>query len=204
MILTHGANSLARGGGDFVEIGGRMYPVVKIGNQLWMAENLDWKFSGCVIGASGTSSSEPRGNYYNNDEVTYGINGNRYGLLYNQMAVNQINNLLTDGWHVPTRTDYSTLSVAIGGESTAGTKLKSTSGWTSGNGTDDYGMCIVPAGDYDGTFSSLGTGCSIWTADSKSDSLGYNVYFTSDSSEMRVGEPNKKHQMSLRLVKDAT
>ena len=186
-----------------VEIGGRSYPVVRIGNQLWLAENLDWKFSGCVIGASGTSESEPRGNYYNNDEVTYGINGNKYGLLYNQIAVNQINNLLTDGWHVPTRTDYSTLADTIGGTSTAGTKLKSISGWTSGNGTDDYGMCIVPCGDYAGTFANLGTGCSIWTEDSKSSSIGYNVYFTGDSSEMRAGEPSRYHQMSLRLVKDA-
>lgn len=53
MILTqHGINSIPLGGGDEpteVEIGGKTYPVVKIGNQYWMAENLDYQFDGCAI-----------------------------------------------------------------------------------------------------------------------------------------------------------
>jgi hypothetical protein len=40
-----------------VKIGGRKYPVVKIGNQLWMAENLDWKFNGCDIAPAGSPST---------------------------------------------------------------------------------------------------------------------------------------------------
>ena len=66
-----------------VNIGGRDYPYVQIGNQLWLAENLDWKFDGCTIGTNSLSTIEMLGNYYNNDENTYGVNGNKYGLLYN-------------------------------------------------------------------------------------------------------------------------
>jgi uncharacterized protein (TIGR02145 family) len=99
MILTHGANSLAKGGGDFVEIGGRRYPVVKIGNQLWMAENLDYAWSGLTIG--GSIGSDPRANYYDNDETTYGWSGYKCGLLYNWAAVAELADLLPDGWHIP-------------------------------------------------------------------------------------------------------
>lgn len=209
MILTHGANSISRYP-IYVEgptIGGRKYKAVKIGSQIWLAENLDYKFSGCVVGASGTSSSEPRGNYYDNDETTYGLNGNRYGLLYNQVAAKYLNNnssLLPSGWRVPSVSDYNILASAVGDVSIVGTKLKSKIGWVDGAGTDYYGFDAVPSGDYAGSFNSLGTGCSVWTADATDSSHGKNVYFMDSSSAMGVGEPRTLHQMAIRLVKSIT
>jgi hypothetical protein len=70
-------------------IGGRLYRTVVIGGREWLAENLDFKWDGLVIGGD-ASYNEPRANYYNNDEATYGVNGNRYGLLYNSPAVNYL------------------------------------------------------------------------------------------------------------------
>ena len=87
-------------------IGGKDYNCVKMPDgKVWMAENLDFKFSGVDIGPSDSPSS-PSAWYYNNDEATYGIDGTRKcGLLYNWHAVKHLNDhrsTLCPGWHVPT------------------------------------------------------------------------------------------------------
>jgi uncharacterized protein (TIGR02145 family) len=210
MILTHGANSLARGGGDFVEIGGRRYPVVKIGNQLWMAENLDYKFdvNGNQIPIGGTSDTNPRAWYYNNDEATYGIDGTRKcGLLYNWYACKFLNDNrseLIPGWHVPTDGEWTALANAVGGPSTAGTKLKAANvSWaTSWGGTDDYGFGVLPAGYYAGSFYSVGSYADFWTI-TESDSGAYRRYFGTGATMDRT-TGSKSSGFSVRLVKDAT
>ena len=67
-ILSIKSAVLKRAGDtNTVTIGGRAYPTVKIGNQIWMAENLDWKFevNGIQIPIGGGSVN------------TYGWNGQR-------------------------------------------------------------------------------------------------------------------------------
>ena len=63
-----------------VEIGGRTYKTTKIGNQTWLAENLDLKIEGFTPGVWDTT--KPSFMYQNNDENTYGWNGLKCGLLY--------------------------------------------------------------------------------------------------------------------------
>lgn len=136
MILTHGSNSISRGGfPTSVDIGGKTYQVVKIGNQLWTSENLDYVWSGLHYPAS---SYETYGAavYYNQNET-------EYGLLYNNLATTVPN--LPDGWRVPSENDINTLITTIGGIN-AVAKLKSTSDWLNGNGTDDYGFNLKPSG----------------------------------------------------------
>lgn len=104
-------------------IGGRVYRTVTINGVTWLAENLDYKFSGCGIGGSGTPST-PNAWYYNNDEATYGIDGVRKcGLLYNWHAVKLLNDSRSDlipGWHVPTKDEWTALATAVGGTRVAG------------------------------------------------------------------------------------
>ena len=50
------------------------------------------------------------------------------------------------GWHVPTKEDWETLIDFVGGKSVMGMKLKSSSGWKKGNGTDDFGFSALPGG----------------------------------------------------------
>lgn len=206
MILTHGANSLEMGSGDSLKIGGRKYPVVKIGNQLWMAENLDWKFNGCIIGASGNSDSESRASYYNDDESTYGWNGNKYGLLYNYVAAKYLNEsgLLPTEWRVPTYSDFENLAIAVGGTSTAGTRLKSTTGWSGGNGDGSTEFNATPAGSkYNGIFQDVGLFGVLWTITESGKSRAYDVYFTNNTTSMRFYDPERYQQYNIRLVKDA-
>lgn len=186
-------------------IGGREYNTVVIGGKEWMAENLDFKFSGLAVG-QGSSSSEPRANYYNNNESTYGENGNKYGLLYNWIAVKYIEDHkseLIPGWHVPTASEWDALATAVGGSSVAGTKLKSTTGWSSGNGDGSYGFAAFPAGrQYSGSFSYLGSSAFFWTATESSSSYAYNRRFTTGAS-LDSDNSSKSYGCSVRLVKDS-
>lgn len=191
---------------DSVKIGDRWYHYVQIGNQLWIDENLDFKFTGCVIG-QGSSSSEPRANYYNNDEATYGVNGNKYGLLYNWIAAKYLEDnkstLLPEGWHVPSNTEWGALATAVGGSGTAGTELKSTTGWSMGNGDDSYGFAAFPAGFYNSGFGGLDSFATFWTTTEYSSSNAYYNYFGSGESMYSSGN-NKSIGYSVRLVKDVS
>ena len=192
-------------------IGGRVYRTVTINGVTWLAENLDYKFSGCGVGGSGTPST-PNAWYYNNDEATYGIDGVRKcGLLYNWYAVKLLNNNrseLIPGWHVATNDEWSALATAVGGTSIAGTRLKALDGaadgsWpTNWNGTDDFGFGILPAGYYDGSFYDVGSYVYFWTSTEYSSSNAYRWYFDTGSS-MSSSYNYKYFGRSVRLVADS-
>ena len=187
-------------------IGGRVYRTVTIGGVTWLAENLDYKFSGCGIGVSGTPST-PNAWYYNNDEATYGIDGVRKcGLLYNWYAVKLLNDNRSDlipGWHVPTKDEWTALATAVGGTSVAGTRLKAANiDWaTSWGGTDDYGFEALPAGRYSGSFGYLGNRAYFYTSFQYSSGSAYYVDLTSNSLDIYT--ESLKYGMSVRLVKDS-
>lgn len=192
-------------------IGGRVYRTVTINGVTWLAENLDYKFSGCGIGGSGTPNT-PNAWYYNNDEATYGIDGTRKcGLLYNWYAVKLLNDNRSDlipGWHVPTKDEWSALANAVGGTGVAGTRLKAIDGAANGswpaswNGTDDYGFGILPAGYRSSSFDSLDSESHFWTSTEASSSNAYFWFVTRDSS-LYSSNYEKRYSRSVRLVKDS-
>ena len=202
-----------------VEIGGRWYPYVQIGNYLWITENLDWKWTGLVIGTNTYPASQAAW-YYNNNETDYGIDGTyKCGLLYNGYASQYLNNnkdsMLPTGWHVPTIYEWNTLVTEVGGTSSAGRKLKAldntiTSSWPSNwNGTDEYDFAVLPGGVFsDNIFNYLNSNGCFWssTLSTYADKL-LNVQFdTSNDVSMSTnttGGVSMKRGYSLRLVKDA-
>ena len=71
--------------------------------------------------------------------------------------MNDCRNIALAGWHVPIDEEWEELAQYISDQNggygksgdgwwDVGTHLKSTSGWTIGNGTDDYGFAGLPAG----------------------------------------------------------
>ena len=193
-----------------VEIGGRWYPYVQIGNQLWLVENLDYKWSDLIVGSSDTSTSEQRANYFNDDSSTYGVNGNKYGLLYNWVAVKYLNDnrgtLLPSGWHVPSRDESDTLISFVGGSSIAGLKLKSATGWNSEyKGTNDYGFTAYPAGYRHrlGDYIHLGDETRFWNSTATSYPEYQFFYLVNSDQSFNSGE-SINYQFSIRLVKTIT
>ena len=182
----------------FAVIGGRKYPIVKIGNMLWTIENLDWKFDGCVIGASGVSSYEPRGNYYGNNEVLYGWQGYKCGLLYNYKSVEALNNLLPDGWHIPSLTEWNALAAATLNISMAAYLLSNgdidwAPSWT---GENLFNFNIKPSGQMfgsNGAFYGIGFNVEFWT------NSRYDYY--RNGNKFSSGYIATPSQYSIRLVK---
>ena len=110
MILASG-NILA---GDFKD-GTYIKPFTckqaKIGNQVWMAENLnvDHFRNGDEIPEARTIGEWQSGNpawcYYNNDPA----NASKYGKLYNPSALNDSRGLAPEGWHIPSHKEFNLL-----------------------------------------------------------------------------------------------
>lgn len=168
--------------------GGQTYNTVEIGDQCWMAENLNYE----------TGSSW----CYNNDTANCAI----YGRLYDYQTA-----LIAcpPGWHLPTDQEWKTLEGIVDSQygvghsvwnaidwrgSDVGKKLKATTGWNyGGNGTDDYGFGALPGG-YAITHG-LGTSGYWWTSNAYT-YRGLGSY--SDQSNRRSHE----NAFSVRCLKD--
>lgn len=184
-----------------VTIGDKTYrTVVMPDGKEWMAENLDFLPDDGSIAKnpSGTPSTAAAW-YYNRDEATYGWEGKKYGLLYNWYAAKA---LTIAGWHLPTTAEWDALATACGGSGSCGTKLKSTTDWTSGNGTDNWGFTAFPAGLYNGSFYRLGSSSNFWTSTEYSSSSAYSRDLESASS-LYSAHFDKTSGFSIRLVKDS-
>lgn len=166
---------------------GNRYKIIKIGNQIWMSENLKTtKFQDGTPLDNNIQLDDATWAAANGSTTKYWALVNRslgntatYGLVYNQFAVTGStvggaanNNLCPSGYHVPTNAEFETLNTYLGGLSpgNAGTQMKSTTLWSSGNGTNSSGFNGLPpgtrvAGGSWGDFSLYGY---FWTTSSGS------------------------------------
>jgi uncharacterized protein (TIGR02145 family) len=146
---------------------GQTYKTVKIGNQWWMAQNLNYEASyGSYCYNLNTSNCTKYGRLYtwtSAMDTHLIVDGNRYGIC-------------PKGWHLPTQTEWNTLITAVGGESTAGMVLKSTSGWTGcENGTDAFGFSALPAGYRADVYRNEGDNAVFWSSTVYEDLPVYDV-----------------------------
>jgi uncharacterized protein (TIGR02145 family) len=196
--------------GKVSDVDGNTYSTVKIGAQWWATENLKTtKFNDgasipSVKDAAAWFSYTPRYCWYNNDSTKYKVT---YGALYNWYTVNT-GKLCPIGWHVPTDAEWTTLTTYLGGDTVAGGKLKSTTGWlNNGNGTDDYGFKAYAGGMCwdDGTFHYFGSQGLWWssTKSSSTDGAWGRGIVVSDKSIYKEDGPNCMGEgFSIRCVKD--
>jgi uncharacterized protein (TIGR02145 family) len=158
------------------------YRIVKIGSQIWMAENLNYNIKG-----SKCCNKE-------------------YGRLYDWKAAKMA---IPPGWRLPTDDDWKTLANSAGGIDEAGNKLKAKHSWTNGNGTDDYKFSALPGGDCspDGNFGGAGNFGSWWTdTECKDDTtLAFNWHLNSEGfkykTQVHDGYYHKSQLFSVRCIK---
>jgi uncharacterized protein (TIGR02145 family)/uncharacterized repeat protein (TIGR02543 family) len=145
---------------------GKEYKKVTIGNQTWMAENLNYDdhiMTSDVCYNKDTSNCAKYGRLY--DWAT--AMGGRSSSSSNPSGVQGV---CPAGWHLPSDAEWTELTEYVGGASKAGTKLKSSTGWTSSSsvpvGTNEYGFSALPGGygSSGGSFDYAGNYGFWWSA----------------------------------------
>lgn len=180
-----------------------VYKFVKIGQQVWMAENL--RVIEAVHEPTDWSDTEPR--YY-----SYGYNGTnltaarsnhyflQHGALYNWKAATIS---CHEGWHLPTDAEWTQLTNYLGANEAY--KMKSDFGWDNGgNGDNSSGFNALAAGmRWDNNqFLGAGEATAFWTA---KDNQGITVWrMLVDNSNSITGDNNLYwgYGFSVRCIKD--
>jgi len=192
--------------GEFTDLrDAAVYKWVKIGDQIWMAENLRFEMGLHVTddaawGALGDNNTDAAWCWYENDYN----NRLKYGALYTYAAAMKA---CPGGWHLPTEEDWSKLEQFLEDDQqgSKGTVLKSTEGWIDGNGTDNYGFKALPGGyryDVNGTFLGAGGTGQWWSATEGYSESAYVHFLIHDYSAIFSDDYSKSFGHSVRCVKD--
>jgi uncharacterized protein (TIGR02145 family) len=142
--------------------------------------------------------------YYQNDSS----NGTKYGKLYNWYAVNDKRGLAPAGWHIASDDEWQLLIDGLGGDETACTKIKSTTGWNNnGNGNNSAGFNGLAAGarNYDGSFAEIGNAAFWWTFWITKARLPFSPTFrfiTYDDNAVGRDNSNQGNGYTVRCIKE--
>jgi len=184
------------GGQTNIEYGGQTYEIVEIGNQCWMAENLNY-YTGNAFWYNGNST-----------------NGEIYGSLYTWETALTV---CPDGWHLPSDNDWKTIEMYLGmSQSEAddtgyrgadeGKKMKSSSRWDfNGNGTNSSGFNALPGGVFfntGGQYYNLGGFGTWWTSNEESSSTVWIRELGAFQEKVFRSPKSKGFACSVRCVKD--
>jgi uncharacterized protein (TIGR02145 family) len=171
---------------------GKKYKSVKIGDQTWMSQNLDYGGEDGDIGVC--QGNDPK-------------NCQKYGRLYKWEDAMVA---CPDGWHLPEYDEWQTLANSAGG-GIAGQKLKAKSGWEKWDcewtevddrgraakrskcNSDNYGFSALPS-------SSDGQSGFWWTA-SENYSGATAIVMLYNSEDMRRNSYGKSQTLSVRCLK---
>lgn len=173
---------------------GQTYRTTKIGDQVWMAENMKYK----PKGAHETTAC------YDDKES----NCEKYGILYGLEAA-----LVScpEGFHIPSEDEWKVLANFMGGDSIAGPKLRAIGGWNTTefpstlNDKDEYGFSAMPAGVH--YFGGFGSVTYFWTdhvAYREDVLLGaYNIAISAGDPMEFGGTALTSTKISLRCLQDS-
>ncbi len=176
---------------------GRVYKTVKIGNQWWMAENLNFgiqilSFSGGTNQDGEMTDNRISEKYcYENNDVYCGT----YGGLYQWAeAVNYVNaaspqGLCPDGWHVPSEDEFLELLEYY--PSCLDLRFDGTSGFNA----------YLAGNKFHLYFDNLNVLGLFWSSSASQLSGRYLLINRSDSPA-RINSDEKKYGLSIRCVAD--
>lgn len=218
------------------DVDGNAYKAVKIGTQVWMAENLKTtKYNdGTAIPnltdnsawGSATSGAWCDYNLTSSNSVTYGKLYNWYAVDNNastKAVSNGGKNICPAGWHVPSDSDWTTLTDYVGYKETVEEyypgefqvnvygaqylKEAGTTHWSATNSetNNSSGFTALPGGyrKYDGRdYENLGNEGYWWSTSLTT--YGYPIYRRMTQSEnlVEIGSGLKEFGRSVRCVKD--
>jgi len=205
------------------DIDGNIYPVVEIGDQCWTKENLKTaKYADGSVIPNVTPRLEwmdlTTGAWCNNENSAG--NDALYGKLYNWYTVSDPRNVCPAGWHVPTDAEWTILTDFLGGESVAGGKMKTTTGWEAPipGATNESGFSGLPGdsrygdgvrflrsrGRHDdgGTFGTVGSYGFWWSSSEYDTNDAWYRYLVYGYGGAGRDSLNKRDGFSVRCLRD--
>ena len=200
---------------------GKVYKTITIGNQTWMAENLNYNYN------TGTAKSfcyddsvkncTTYGHLYTwaaavDSAAVYSANGKGCGIDGTCIPTYPVRGVCPEGWHLPVIEEFQTLFEAtVGGGAFSGTMLKSTSGWLNlfdeenGNGYDAYGFSVLSAGSRSDEFSNfvdLGHNATFWSITADGKDAYFAFYHDKEFPLWDTHRKNYNDARSIRCLKD--
>lgn len=190
---------------------GNYYSSVRIGEQVWMVENLrttklnDGTPIPLVTATTAWEGMKNPAYCWFNNEIS---NKDLYGALYNWYAV-KTNKLCPKGWHVPAASEWDKLVVFMGGEKVAGEKLKEKGfdHWKNSlvRSSNEYGFTALPGGMRfeNGAFPVFGNSYGVWWT-----TTGFSTYYAWNrgmyfaDGNIYKGHDHMRCGYSVRCLKD--
>jgi uncharacterized protein (TIGR02145 family) len=171
---------------------GKEYKTVKIGKQIWFAENLAFKLkTGCW--------------HYKNGVENY----HKYGCLYDWDTAIKV---APDGWRLPSKKDWEELITFIKNEGYSESSLKANTGWDfsndynrDGNGDDNFGFCALPGGSYSlnsQDFYDIGLYGDWWSSTQSDEDSAWILNLYSGLNEDELCERTKGNGFAIRCLKN--
>jgi uncharacterized protein (TIGR02145 family) len=198
---------------NVIDYDGNGYNTVKIGTQEWTVQNLKVTHfqNGDVIFNVAEpyqwfSTTAPSYCYFDNDLSKVSV----YGNLYNFYTAVDSRNVCPDGWHVPSKDEWTTLINYFGNQYIADARMREagTAHWYHSTGADNSsGFTFLPVGirDAGGYFYGMTYNGSIWTSTESTDINGIGGWMASmytDHSEVVINSYSKSNGAAIRCVKD--
>ena len=226
ILIAAGTIAYKHKGGNYItdHRDGKKYRTVKIGNQVWMAENLNYETANSYCYNNSADSCSKYGRLY-----TWAAAMDSAGLFSTKAAgcgfeaictaTAPIKGVCPDGWHLPSKSEWETLfkvtnlryneTTDLGDNFMGGAALSTTKGWYKNSrygvtGTDVYGFSALPAGyrSRGGLFDDILIKTYFWSSTEYGDGNAYDAYLSfGDLVELYHGF-HKYSALSIRCIKD--
>jgi len=177
------------------------YKTVNIGNQTWMAENLNYNASGSKCYDNKPENCQKYGRLYN-WATAMALPSNCNSSECTSQIQPKHRGICLSGWHLPNDAEWTTLTSFVGSD--AGDKLKAR-GWNNFDyATDDYGFSALPGGFgfSDGSFKDIGNYGYWWSATERNSDYAYDRDMYYVYSSVHKNDIIKSRLFSVRCVKD--
>jgi Fibrobacter succinogenes major domain (Fib_succ_major). len=197
---------------------GQTYRTVTIGNQVWMAENLNFETNNSFCYDDSVSNCDAYGRLYlwsaaMDSAGVFSEDAKGCGAGEPCYARGSVRGVCPEGWHLPRKAEFETFFSVVGNMEIVGSKLKSTSGWheevdnhsvDNVNGSDDFGFTVLPAGgsDIERNYSGKGRGAGFWSSSGVDADSAYTVVIYNFLDCAFLENANKRETYSIRCVKD--
>ncbi len=207
--------------GSVIDKNGRVYKTVKIGDDWWMAENLQVTVYNDSTPLARVEPTAPADVWAGMAQGAYSFTVDSvYGLLYNFAAVADARGLAPEGWHIATDADWKNLEESIGMPNDQTDKL----GWRGTNeaeklaplysrgwpefselfGTDEFGFKALPGGCrlFNGEINLQNNTAFWWTKSAYDNEESWYRYMDYNQDRVFRQHTYKSYGMSVRCVKN--